>query len=153
MVERTNRETVEAYASAMEQNDIDAIVAMLHPDYVEDYPQSGERVRGGDNLRSIMSNYPGGEPRTGKVERLVGASDQWIVTPMYTSLRVDGAGDEYTAAARVVYPDGSDWFIVQLIQLRDGSIYRTTSYYGQPFEAPAWRSAWVERIPADEAGR
>ena len=29
---------------------------------------------------------------------------------------------------------------------RDGLIARETRYYTQPFEAPAWRSQWVERM-------
>jgi hypothetical protein len=29
---------------------------------------------------------------------------------------------------------------------RDGKILRETRYYGEPFEAPAWRAQWVQRI-------
>jgi hypothetical protein len=29
---------------------------------------------------------------------------------------------------------------------RDGKIWRDTRYYAEPFEAPAWRAQWVERM-------
>ena len=31
----------------------------MHDDYVEEYPQSGERIRGKQNVRSVYENYPG----------------------------------------------------------------------------------------------
>jgi hypothetical protein len=31
----------------------------LHDDYVEEYPQSSERIRGKRNWRSILQNHPG----------------------------------------------------------------------------------------------
>jgi hypothetical protein len=40
---------------------------------------------------------------------------------------------------------------VLIIELRDGKMFRDTRYYAEPFEAPAWRSEWVERMDA-EAG-
>jgi hypothetical protein len=34
----------------------------------------------------------------------------------------------------------------------DGKIVRQTDYFANPFEAPAWRSKWVERMEPAEAG-
>ena len=31
-------------------------------------------------------------------------------------------------------------------EIRDGRIARQTEYWPDPFEAPAWRAQWVERI-------
>ena len=42
-----------------ERQYIDAIDDLMHDDYVEEYPQSGERIRGKDNARTIYENYPG----------------------------------------------------------------------------------------------
>ena len=131
----------------MEATDLDGVVATLHEDYVEDYPQSGERIRGAANLRALMANYPGGEPRTSKVEQIIGAEDSWVMSPSYIPMRVDGSGDQYTAIAHIVYPDGSEWHAIQLIRLKDGKIHRITSFYAAPFEAPEWRASFVERIP------
>lgn len=150
MSELNTREVVERYRRAMEATDLDGVVATLHEDYVEDYPQSGERIRGAANLRALMANYPGGEPRTSKVEQIIGAEDSWVMSPSYIPMRVDGSGDQYTAIAHIVYPDGSEWHAIQLIRLKDGKIHRIASFYAAPFEAPAWRASFVERIPPEE---
>jgi len=34
----------------------------VHDDYVEEYPQSGERIRGKQTARTVNENYPGGLP-------------------------------------------------------------------------------------------
>jgi len=45
----------------------------------------------------------------------------------------------------VTYPNGETWHIVSLIEFRDGKISKITSYFGAPFEAPAWRAPYVEK--------
>ena len=143
------RDVVERYAHAMEAHDIDGVMATLHADFTEEYPQSGERVRGPEGLRGVMEHYPGGEPRMASVERLIGTEDQWIVSPSSIPMRVEGSGDQYTVVAHVIYPDGSEWHVVQLMRLKDGRIYRIVSYYAAPFEAPDWRAPYVDRIPTE----
>jgi hypothetical protein len=147
MADQNTRAVVDRYARAMEMHDLDGVVGTLHEDYLEDYPQSGERIRGAKNLRAMMMSYPGGEPRTAKVEQIVGAEDSWVMSASYIPMRVEGSGDQYTAVAHIVYPDGSEWHGIQLIRLKDGMIHRITSFYAAPFEAPAWRAPFVERIP------
>ena len=58
-----NRTTVEQFLQAMGTNDVEAQERLLSDDIVEEYPQSGERIRGKDNRRAIIENYPGGMPR------------------------------------------------------------------------------------------
>src|SRR2546428_257357 len=53
-----NRTTVEKFLRAMAANDIEAQERLLSDDFVEEYPQSGERIRGKDNRRAIIENYP-----------------------------------------------------------------------------------------------
>jgi ketosteroid isomerase-like protein len=129
-----NRATVEQFLSAMAANDIEAQERLLSDDIVEEYPQSGERIRGKDNRRAIMENYPGGAPRE------TSASGPNPKPPVVT-----GAGDDFTAAGQITYPNGETWQVVALIGLRDGKISKITSYFGAPFEAPAWRAPYVEK--------
>jgi hypothetical protein len=35
---------------------------------------------------------------------------------------------------------------VSVIELRDGKVAKETDYFAQPFQAPQWRSQWVERM-------
>jgi ketosteroid isomerase-like protein len=150
MADLNTRDVVERYRRAMEAGDIDGILATLHEEYTEDYPQSGERIHGGANLRAMMQHYPGGEPRAEKVEQVIGSEDSWVVSPSFIPMRVEGSGDQYTGIAHIRYPDGSEWHVIQLMQLKDGRIFRIVSYYAAPFEAPAWRSPFVERIPTED---
>ncbi len=145
MSDINTREIVDRYAKALETTDLDALATLLHDDYLEEYPQSGERIHGSANLRAMMANYPGGVPLSGRVDHVVGTEDRWVLSPSYTPMRIDGNGDHYTAVAHVIYPDGSDWHVIQLIQMKDGKIYRVTSFYAPEFEAPDWRAPYVEQ--------
>ena len=46
MSEQENRNTLERFFQAFARHDLDIIDDLVHDDYVEEYPQSGERIRG-----------------------------------------------------------------------------------------------------------
>jgi hypothetical protein len=77
-------------------------------------------------------------------ERIVGTEDRWVMTPAFTVLRIEGSGDTFTGVSRGRYPDGTDWFIVTIAELRDRKVWRAQTFFAQAFEAPAWRSSWVD---------
>jgi hypothetical protein len=151
MSDLSTRAMVEAYGRGLQVSDIDAVLTTLHEDFTDDYPQSGERIRGADGIRALMEGYPGGIPQTVAIDHIIGAEDTWVVSPSWTPMRIEGSGDQYTSVARVVYPDGNTWYLIQLIRLKDGRIHRVVSYYAAPFEAPAWRASFVERIPTEDS--
>ena len=64
MTTLTARAAFEAILDALNQRDLDALDALIHPDFEDVYPQSGERVRGIANLKAIITNYPGVLGRT-----------------------------------------------------------------------------------------
>lgn len=148
MPERTNEEVVRAYLQAVVVNDGDAMARLRDPAWVLDYPQSGERIRGHANDRGIADHYPGGLPEVDP-GRVVGTEDRWVVTPSFTYVRVAGSGDTWWAEGTARYPDGSIWFTATLYRLHGGRILRETTYWAVPFEPPAWRAQWVERIQPD----
>lgn len=137
------RVVFEEYLRARNRVDVTALVALLHPDYVETYPQSGEEVHGAANIRAIMGNYPGGYEDRG-TDRIVGIEDRWVVSASYTLIRIEGAGDTFTGVQRTRYPDGSDWHVITIGEVRDGLVWRVHTYFAQEFEPPAWRSGWVK---------
>ena len=146
MGEKSNREVVERYMQAIVKRDLDAQDQARHADFVSEYPQSGERIRGAANARAILEHYPGGIPPA-EVGRVYGSADQWVATPVGTVLRIMGTGDVYTALATAFYP-GEDrpWQMVLVMELRDGRVLKETAIFGAPFDAPAWRAQWVERV-------
>ena len=138
-----NRTTAEQFLRAMAANDIEAQERLLSDDFVEEYPQSGERIRGKDNRRAIIENYPGGTPRdTTKASESSPIPDVII-----------GAGDRFAVAGQITYPNDETWHAVSLIELRDGKISKITDYFGAPFEAPAWRAPYVEKEPTATKSR
>jgi ketosteroid isomerase-like protein len=140
---QTNEEVVRQYALAASVNDLDGMAALRAPDWRVTWPQSGEMVVDDEDFRAIVDNYPGGSPRT-EMRRVVGDADRWVVSPSGTVLRVAGSGDFWWAEWSVTYPDGQAYQCIDLIELRDGRVWRESVYWATPFTAPDWRVQWVE---------
>lgn len=113
--------------NALEAGDWDAAGKLMHDDYVQEWPQSGERIVGRDNALAINQNFPGGLPAM-KFRRTV------------------ASGDLAVLEVELTYADGSRYLGVSVLELRDGKIAKETDYFGQPFPAPEWRAQWVERM-------
>lgn len=132
----------------MSRDDWDRVTELLHPDYVEDYPQSGERIRGRKNAVAVRRDYPGGRS-TERMEMVVGGEDRWALAPNFTAIRVAAAGDSVTAVVRARYPDGY-WYITLIATVGAGQITRATVVFGKAFDPPAWRAGMVEAMPSQD---
>jgi SnoaL-like domain len=62
MDERGTGQVAEAVWRALEAGDWDTAAGLLHEDFVQEWPQSGERIVGRDNAIAINQNFPGGLP-------------------------------------------------------------------------------------------
>jgi hypothetical protein len=97
-------------------------------DAVLEFPQGGERIRGKANIIAFRSAYPA---RLGfAMHRTVGRQDLWV--------------NEYT----IQYDDGTPFHVVGIMEFGDGKVVRERIYFGEPWEPPAWRAQWVERMEA-----
>lgn len=130
---------------AWNRGDLDEAAGAYHPDYVEDYPQSGERIRGPANVRAIVENYPGGIGQLASKPQFFGEPEQWVVSPSYIVVRVTTSGDTGAGVLKVRYGDQSEWWMVALFELKDGLLYRQQAFFAEPFDPPEWRAQWVER--------
>lgn len=148
----SNEETVRRYGAAVATRDHATAEALRHPGWSVAWPQSGERVISSEAMRAIVDHYPGGA-WVSRPRRLLGSADEYAMTPAGTLVRVAGAGDVWTAEWIDRYPDGSDWHVVDIVELRDGLVYRETTYWAAPFEAPEWRRGWVELDGPAGSGR
>ncbi len=128
MLSEANRRLVEAHTAALELGDFDAVAELIADDFVQDWPQSGERIRGKEACLNVFRNYPGGGP-TARLRR------------------VSGEGDLIVAEVDMDY-GGKSTHMVSIIELKNGKLSRETDYWADPFPAPAWRSQWVERMDA-----
>lgn len=124
MEEEQIRRTLDAHWSASAAGDLNAEHDIYHEDAICDYPQSGERILGRKNLQALRSHHPG-KPSGFNVRRIVGKGDLWIT--------------EYT----ITY-QGKPAFTVSIMEFSDGKVIHETQYFAYPFDAPAWRSQWVE---------
>jgi hypothetical protein len=136
------RTAYERFMVAITQKDEATLDEVLHPDFEEVYPQSGERTIGPKNLKGIVLGVPGGLEDLGG-RHVVGAEDRWAMTPTFTLVHIDGSGDLFTGVQRARYPDGSDWWVIQIVTMRDARVWRVESYFAPVFEPAAWRAPFV----------
>ena len=125
MSEQQNRDTLERYFQAFGRGDLNAAADFLHDDYVEEYPQSGERIRGKQNWLSIVNSYPG--------------------LPKLIDYSLEVSGELYVLEAILEY-ESDRVYVCEISEVQDGKIKRAREYFGEPFEALEWRAQWVERM-------
>jgi len=140
------------YVNAIADLDFATLESMVHPEFVSDYPQSGERFRGFAAFRAQLENYPGGVPVERKepaTTKIIGDEDRWVITSGYTVLPLAGP-ERYTTVSRVPYPDGSRWWVVSIVTVRDERIFHAETYFAPEFEPPEWRRDLAEPMPRSE---
>ena len=120
------RELLNVHWHASATGDLDAEHAIYADDAICDYPQSGERILGRSNLQALRGHHPG-KPSGFKVRRMTGAGNLWVTEYIITYL-------------------GTPAYTVSIMEFHDGKVVHETQYFADPFDAPAWRSQWVERI-------
>ncbi len=153
MPELSNRQTVEKFYTLLNAARFDELATLVDPNIILEWPQSGERIRGAENNRAVMENFP--DPPVSEVQRVAGAEDKWVMTPMFSPLRISGTGDVYTVETRINYPSGEVWRGVDIMEFTNGRISKMTGYFAAPFPAAEWRSRWVEKMddPAQVKGK
>ncbi len=117
---------IQQHFEALQRADAEKIAALLSEDFIQDWPQSGERVRGREACVRIYTNYPGGGPVV-TVKRILGSGDVWVVE----------ADADYS---------GKPVQVVAILEFRNDLLVHETDYFADPFEAPAWRMQWVDKI-------
>ena len=121
------RARLEQHWTASEDGDTDTEHAIYAADAILDYPQSGERFRG----RSKIQAQRGGHP----AER------------HFTVLQIRGGGDLWVSEVVITY-DRVPSYAVSVMEFTGDLVTHETQYFADPFQAPAWRAALSEPIPA-----
>ena len=118
---------VHQFWTLMQTNDFAAVASMLAPDFVLEWPQTKERIRGADRFVRMNSEYP--------------AHGRW----QFTIHRI--VGDERDAVSDVAITDGVQQArAISFFETADGRVRRIVEYWPEPYEPPANRAHLVERM-------
>src|SRR5580765_4897963 len=102
---------------AIEAGEWGVAADLMHDDYVQEWPQSGERIVGRDDALAINRNFPGGVPEM----RFRAAHASGALAVIEVELH---------------YADGSVYQGVSILEVRDGQVAREIDYFAEPFPAP-----------------
>jgi limonene-1,2-epoxide hydrolase len=119
------RHIVESFWRAMNDNDFQGAGGLLADDFVLDYPQSRERLRGRENWVALNQEYPAAGRWSFQVHRLI-VENQQAVTEVTVSDTLN------------------QFMLVSFFQARDGRIQRMIEYWPDPFDPPGMRAHLVE---------
>ena len=126
-IAQASKQVIERFWTAMQSNDFKRAGELLHDDYVLEWPQSGERIRGRTNFVAVNENYP--------------SHGRWE----FTIHRVLAEGEEVVSDVGVT--DGVvTGRVITFSTVRDGRILHQTEFWPDPFEPAVWRAQWVEAI-------
>jgi ketosteroid isomerase-like protein len=124
--ERALRAIIERHWAGSAARDLEKEHGIYCDDAICDYPQSGERIRGRQNIKAVPAHHPA-KPSGFNVRRVIGRSDLWV--------------SEY-----IIMYEGNPAYTVSIMEFRDDKVIHETQYFADSFEAPAWRAQWVERM-------
>jgi len=122
---KANEAIVERLTKCINDGKIEIMDELFHEDSIMDWPQSGEKVIGGENRRGIYKSFP--------------------QLPDITPRNMISDGDLVVAEATLNYGTEQDYKTVFIFEFKDGKIAKETAYWSEPFEAPSWRAQWVEK--------
>lgn len=121
------------FEEAFKKGDFGSMTELAHKygttDFVQEWPQSGERLTMANSLK-LLESY----------------ADKTGTRPKFSYRRMLGAGDHFIIEGTIDYGDGIPVSYVGVADLRDGKVARLTEYFANPFEAPAWRADFVEHM-------
>jgi hypothetical protein len=126
-------EMAAAYETALKSGDIGQMTQLSHqygsPDFVQEWPQSGERITLENSIK-LFESY----------------GEQTGTKPEFTYKRMIGGGDVFVVEGTIDYGDGVPVSYVGVGEMRDGKISKMTEYFANPFPAPEWRAPFVEKM-------
>jgi hypothetical protein len=98
---------------------------IYHDDAELHYPQSGEWIRGRENIKQSRAVQPSNKRFS--VQRILGSGDLWI------------------SEVTITY-DGTPPYVVCIMEFRVGRVAKETQYFGAPFDPSPSRMHLEERI-------
>jgi hypothetical protein len=126
MEDQQIRAALDQHWAASADGDLEREHDIYDDHVVVDYPQSRECIVSRRNIQALRGYHPS-KPAGFTIRRIIGNGDLWITEYM------------------IIY-DGRPVPTVSIMEFRDGKVIHETQYFAEPFEPPAWRARWVERM-------
>jgi hypothetical protein len=124
---------IQEFETVLKSGDFGQLTGLIQKhgtdDFVEEWPQSGERLTREAAAR-LAEHYP----------------EMSGTNPTFTYKRMLGGGDVFVVEGTIDYGDGVPVNYVGIGELRGDKVARMTEFFANPFEAPAWRADFVERM-------
>jgi len=119
---------VKEFWRLMATNDFQSVAAVLSPDFVLEWPQSREKIRGADHFVRMNEEYPAHGRWSFTLNRIVAGPAEAVTDVTVT----DGV---QTARAISFFTASGD------------RISRLVEFWPEPYDPPANRAHLVERMP------
>ena len=118
-------QVVREFWRLMATNDFDSVASVLSSEFVLEWPQSNELIRGPLRFAQMNCEYP--------------AHGRWE----FTIHRL--FGNESEAVSDVSVTDGVQRArAISMFTISEGKIIKLVEFWPEPYEAPSWRSHLVE---------
>jgi ketosteroid isomerase-like protein len=128
MVPATAVEVVREFWRLMQSNDFHSVAAVLASEFVLEWPQSHERIRGAERFARMNHDYPAHGPWRFTVQRLL--------------------GNEAEVVSEVEITDGvQNATAISFFTVQGSKITRLVEYWPEPYPAPASRAHLAEPMP------
>jgi len=111
----------------MATNDFDSVKVVISEDFVLDWPQSRERIRGATNFARFNTAYPAHGPWSFTIHRIVAGVGQAT-----SDVEIS---DGVMRARAITFFSVSNGFITKIVE-----------FWPEPYEPPFDRSEFVERL-------
>ena len=127
------REIAAKFEEVLQSGDFGALTKLAQEystdDFVQEWPQSGERLNKANSIK-LSESY----------------GEMSGTAPKFTYHGMLGGGDIFVIKGTIDYGDGIPVSYVGIGEVRDGKVAKMTEYFANPFEAPAWRADFVEKM-------
>ena len=112
----------------MATNDFHSVAAVLAPNFVLEWPQSKERIRGAERFARMNQEFPANGPWQFTINRLVGGESE--------------------AASDVTVTDGVQIArAISFFTVAQGRVTRLVEFWPEPYAPPTNRAHLVEALP------
>jgi hypothetical protein len=117
------RDALRRHWAASDANDFATEHQIYRDDALLEYPQSGERIRGRQNIQASREAQPNTKRFT--VRRMLGGGGLWV-------------------SELVLTYDAEPFYTVSIMEFEDGEVVHETQYFGEGFEPGPSRAQYVE---------